>query len=241
MVAHHPAGPSSSVTSYTAGGDADGAFAVTASDAIVQTALLQDDGSVVLAGQRNEQFWIARYLDDASPDPGLDGDGDSDGQVALFLGDSSTIHGLVPASGGRLLAVGVSAADPEGSVVSLARINSNGSPDLAFGESGELRTSISFTTRAPNAITVDQGGRILIAGTLSTTATSIFVIGRLGPDGAVDDTFGTAGSAVADFAVDDTPDDGAYGVTLDSDGRILVSGTIGPSGDESLAVARFWP
>jgi uncharacterized delta-60 repeat protein len=222
---------------FSPDGEPDAAFTAAVDGASAETAMLQPDGTVLAAGTFESDFWLARYRDDGSPDPAFDGDG----QVTTSLGDTDTISGLLPASGGKLVAVGVSALDPDGLVIALARYNSNGSLDLTFGDGGRRRTAVPFDTNAPNAAILDSDDRILFAGKRPNAPTATFAVARLVPDGTVDDSFGDAGVAVVDFALGTVTIDGAFGIAIDSDGRVVVSGGIGPAGGQLLAVARLWP
>ncbi len=236
-------GPALVMTRFTAEGDPDPGFSAVLDGAFVETAILRDGRALVAGfyglGLGANSLWITRRRADGSSDPDFDGDG----HVMTDLGDTSNarVSGLIPLAAGKLLAIGAGNLDPEGRVIVLARYNPNGSLDLTFGNGGVIRTGTPFVTSAPNAAVADPEGRILFAGSLPGAATSVLAVARFLPDGALDFPFGEGGVATADFAAASIASDGAYGIALDSDGRIVLSGAIGPVGDQSLAVARFWP
>ena len=76
-------------------------------------------------------------------------------------------------------------------------------------------------------LSLQPDGKILVAGTLRTTAPSQdgFAVARLGPDGRPDESFGTGGVVRTDFG-----DRSGFGgkVLLQQDGKILVTGSTYP-------------
>jgi uncharacterized delta-60 repeat protein len=227
---------------FSGEGDRDPGFGAVVENAFVETAIFRD-GNVIMAGliiaPKGSSFWLARRRPDGSADTTFDGDG----HAVTGFGDTSSgrVSGVIPAAEEKLLAIGVVNLNPEDRFLTLTRYNSNGSLDLTFGNGGIIRTTTPFATGAPNAAIVDLDGRILFAGTLPDASTAILAVARCQPDGTLDPAFGESGIATADFNVPTISSDGAFGVTLDSDGRIILSGGVGPAGDQELAVARFWP
>lgn len=223
---------------YTSSGAPDGP-PVTASGPYAEAALLLPDDRVLIAGAQSSDFWLARLTPTAlDPTFGTAGIVTTD-----FNAFTDAAFGLVVTSG-KLLSVGT-ISNPlvdENSLLALARHNSNGSPDLTFATSGKLVTDLPFQTTAPNAALLDPSSRLLIAGRLPDDPSSHLAVIRLLPDLTPDPTFGTASRASIPFpATSSLPSTGAYGLTLDPDGRILVSGETGAAGEQFLVVARLWP
>lgn len=82
-----------------------------------------------------------------------------------------------------------------------------------------------------------------VAGILFVGAVGILPsLVRLNPDGSPDPGFGTGGLASVDFGVTgSTNATGGFGVAIDTDGRILFTGAVGPPGAQEIIVGRVWP
>jgi uncharacterized delta-60 repeat protein len=79
---------------------------------------------------------------------------------------------------------------------SLQRFNADGSPDLGFGNQGSVSIDLPGGYAAADAVTLQDDGRILLAGTAFANGGSDFAAVRLNADGSLDSTFGsTDGSA----------------------------------------------
>ena len=88
-----------------------------------------------------------------------------------------------------------------------------------------------------NAIALTADGQILVAGhTLGSAGHLDFSLARYTAGGGLDQSFGTGGIVKTDFG---TGDDFAEGLTVDSDGRIVVVGRATSSTILDMAVARY--
>jgi uncharacterized delta-60 repeat protein len=111
---------------------------------------------------------------------------------------------------------------------SLARYTSNGSLDTTFSGDGKMLIDFSST-----ALALQSDGKIVVAGYTS----SDFAIVRYTSNGSLDTTFDTDGVVTTDFG---TSTDEAYGVAIQSDGKIVVAGTSTSSTTaEDFALARY--
>ncbi|MDX3751136.1 calcium-binding protein [Streptomyces sp. AK08-02] len=180
---------------------------------------LQPDGKIVVGGQVGStrfDFALMRFNSNGSVDTSFDGDG----IVRTDFGGYEAVESLAVQSDGKIVAAG--AGDDR---AALARYNSNGSLDTSFDGDGRV------TTPAAGAadLALQPDGRIVTAG----GSDGDFTILRYTTGGSLDGSFGTGGRATADFGGADT----AYGVKLDSAGRIVAAGAGGPNTD--FALARF--
>jgi uncharacterized delta-60 repeat protein len=119
--------------------------------------------------------------------------------------------------------------------------------DPTFGDRGIVVVDHPHgtLTKLPSAVAIQPDGKAVVA--LSTgpspNSPSQFYIARYGTDGALDETFGSAGYALADFAPDSNV--GVEGtrprVVVQPDGKILLASStpIPLDGHYGLAVARF--
>jgi len=143
---------------------------------------------------------------------------------------------------GRIVAVGSSQSSDFalGTVVALARYNSNGTLDTTFGSNGKVTSGFGFPIGANSeatAVAIDRDGRILVAGWTDGIANLCtnppcdlnerFLIARYEVNGSLDTAF--SGSGIATVSVGDL--DRATAIGIDSVGRIVVGGiTFGPPG-----------
>ena len=127
----------------------------------------------------------------------------------------------------------LTAGDKEGSSdIFVVRFSGGGILDNAFGISG-IYTYESGSDDYGYALTVDDSDRAIFAGTTG----SVLKVGRLTASGTLDATFGAGG--IASYS-DDNPGLGGYRcITLDSSGRILVTGSTQPSGNNDMTIWRY--
>jgi len=179
---------------------------------------------IVVAGygpmQVGRNVVTALYVQRFLPSGAVDGSFGTSGRAILNVGYADK---LAIQSDGKILGVGVDFGQ-------LVRLDVNGSLDTTFGTGGVV------TCGSSRALAVDAAGGILMGGTASVgkgnNSRSIFSVKRYLNTGAADTTFGTSGSARADFGVSVQP----WNLALDLLGNIVVSGTAsGP------AAARFTP
>ena len=140
---------------------------------------------------------------------------------------------------GRRIITGVSAAEalaiqPDGRIVvagwngnvAVARLNPDGSNDPAFGGTRFVDFG-SFDLG--QAVALQPDGKIVVVGRTSDNVT----IARLNANGSLDMGFGSGGKRTIDYG----GRDGAEGVVVQPDGKILVAGFGGA--DRNLLVTRL--
>jgi uncharacterized delta-60 repeat protein len=121
----------------------------------------------------------------------------------------------------------------------MARTDSAGVADPAFGVNGVVATGIQAATTSSNSnmtLLLASDGKILLAGTtFQPSLLPQFSVLRFRPDGSPDSTFGTAGRTDVVFA----PGWGhnCHDAVLYDDGRILLAG----EGFSRAALARLLP
>lgn len=128
----------------------------------------QPDGKLVVAGEVESNWFVARFRPDGSPDPSFGG-GDGFQPSGPILTGSAFDVALQP--NGRILAAGQNLDGP-GSAFGLARYLPNGTADPSFGGGdGAVRTVFIPNEGEPQDVAVDVGrsrdGRILVGGTAS--------------------------------------------------------------------------
>ncbi len=90
-----------------------------------------------------------------------------------------------------------------------------------------------------NSITTDSFGRILVTGYSDSSTDSDMVIWRYNNNGTLDTTFGNGGIVVNDNAAGGGRSDIGNSITVDSSGRILVTGYSDSSTDSDMVIWRY--
>ncbi len=194
------------------------------------SATLQADGKIVLAGTTTtgglSHFSLARYTSSGT----LDTTFASAGKLIDAEPNCQGISVKVQADGKILVAGygdGATSSD-----FAIARYNINGTLDASFGTAGRLRTDVGFNSVDYGAsVTTQADGKILVAG----TADSEFALVRYNTDGSIDRSFGVDGKVTTDFGGSQE----AVSVTVQADGKILLTGNANIGGSSAFALARY--
>lgn len=200
---------------------------------------LQADGKIVVAGSlihNNEKaaFLVARFNSDGSRDSTFG----KNGRVVTTFGDSSAGgNDLVLQADGRIVVVGVSGAGSASELndFALARYNSNGSPDVSFGNGGKFKThfpGVYNTGSEATAVALQSDGKLVVGGSYKNEGDlGRFALARYNSNGSLDPLFGNRGEVTS------IPGRG-LGLGLQLDGRIVLAGYAGESSND-FAVACF--
>ncbi|MBI3303823.1 MAG: hypothetical protein HYZ72_17295 [Deltaproteobacteria bacterium] len=212
----------------------------------ISTFAFQTDRKVVIAGDADCHFALARYHPDGSPDASFGSDG-----VARPSKGPNGVSAVTFQPDGKLLVLGYSYDD-----LILTRYNPDGSLDSSFGVDG----IVTIALRDAQALSLQPDGKIVVAGYVYGTD-SDFALTRYKPDGSVDARFGTNGIATSNFTTITHSDDcataippiqlprayrgeappvlrdEASAVVLQPGGELVVAGTA----DYALALLRYSP
>ncbi|MEH2043413.1 DUF4347 domain-containing protein, partial [Nostoc sp.] len=148
-------------TSFSSDGKVTTDFGLLAID-IVYSLVVQADGKILVAGESNGDFALARYNSDGS----LDTSFSSDGKVTTDFGllPNEIAYSLAVQADGKILVAGVSNND-----FALVRYNSDGSIDTTFDNDGKVSTDLGLLTLDIAYGLVQQpDGKIIVAGTDGT-------------------------------------------------------------------------
>jgi uncharacterized delta-60 repeat protein len=120
----------------------------------------------------------------------------------------------------------------------IVRFNVDGTLDTTFGGGdGIVTTSIQSGDDLAYDMLIQTDGKIVAAGSSAGTGTSDFALARYRTDGRLDPTFDADGKVLTPIG---PQDDVAYGLALQTDGRIVASGGTS-DGSDDFAVARYNP
>ncbi len=184
---------------------------------------LQADGRIVVAGSTavGNDFAIARYNPDGTPDATFAGDGTTTIDFG-FVADDEQATAVAIQDDGKIVVVGTATFAGDQDFV-IARLNPDGTPDTTFSADGMAR--FDFNGGGTNndlafgvAIQGTGAGRsIVVVGTTDQTGALLFTnigVVRLADDGTV--------ASSADFSLGGTEE--ARAVAIDPAGRIVVVG-----------------
>ncbi len=233
--------PDFAVARYNSNGSLDTSFDTDGKDTtafgaddIGRAVALQTDGKIVIAGYTNasgnDDFAVLRYNSNGS----LDTSFDTDGRVTTaFTSNDDQARAVLIQPDGKIVAAGYRFGGnlPDFAV---ARYNSNGSLDTSFSGDGLASKAFGGDDYA-YAAARQSDGKIVLAGCTNASGNDNVALTRFNSDGTLDTTFGTSGEVIT--AVHASNYDCAYGVAIQSDGKIVVTGYYGTGG--FLAVAIF--
>ena len=159
-------------------GDGKVTTAIGASSDIARSVVLQSDGKIVVAGYSyngaNNDFALARYNTDGSPDTSFD----TDGKVTTAIGASGDVaYSVVLQSDGKIVVAGYS-DNGANYDFALARYNTNGSPDTSFDTDGKLTTDFGASTDEATSVILQSDGKIVVAGSSVNGANYDFALAR---------------------------------------------------------------
>ena len=201
--------------------------------------VVQPDGKIIASGLASTSgsqanFAIVRYNENGTLDTTFSGDG----KVSTsFTPKSDSVQGVVVLGDGDIVAAGIAGYQSANPKMALARYNSNGTLDTAFG-GGDGKATIDFTPGddAVWAVVLQPDEKIVVAGVAGPSDGKIALF-RANPDGSLDPSFGGDGRVTTNF----TPKyDESLGVALQTDGRIVAAGSAGwGTANPKLAVVRY--
>jgi len=208
---------------------------------IARAVALQPDGSIVVAGRllsdNQRDFAVARLLADGSYDTTFNLTGRQRIAFDLAADADDEAYCLAIDASGRILIGGFAEnvnAAPQNEDFAIARLLPNGQLDANFDADG--LATIAFDVGGAggrnddraNAITIQHDGTIVLAGYADVSGTSAinhdFALARLLPNGAPDNSFGSAGRALTGFDRIPAGLDVARAVVQQDSGNLLVAG-----------------
>lgn len=196
--------------------DADGIVTTTigTGSSSISDLAVQTDGKIIAVGISVQgganQFTLARYNIDGTPDATFDGDGIV---TTTTIGASSFARTVALQTNGKIVVGGDS-----GGQFALTRYNIDGTLDTTFDTDGIVTTTI-LTSGAGLDLVIQGDGKIVLAGQSTVGGVITATLVRYNRDGTPDTTFDTDGVVTA-------PAGEVRAVALQSDGRIIIAGRL---------------
>jgi uncharacterized delta-60 repeat protein len=203
---------------------------------------LQDDGKILatgaglILGLEFSDFATIRYNTDGSLDttfgtngkvftafPHPNGADPDDAASEVFIQENGTILVAGRVHYGEL-------------VYGLAKYNTDGSPDMTFGQGGKTTTNFpraNYNSGNKDAgVAIQADGKIVLGGYTEINAVKYFALTRLEVKGDIDTSFGDGGQVTTNFA------GSIHALKIQNDGTILAAGDA-PNGSGNFALAQF--
>jgi uncharacterized delta-60 repeat protein len=118
----------------------------------------------------------------------------------------------------------------------VGRLNANG---LIGTGDGAFATSLSPADDVANAMVIQPDGKVVLAGYATFATTNLdFALVRYNVDGSLDSTFGSGGIVTTAIG---SLNDIAYGLVLQTDGKLVAAGYSRGSTNDEFAVVRYNP
>ena len=117
----------------------------------------------------------------------------------------------------------------------VVRYNADGSLDTSFNGTGKVTTAIGSSNADGRSVVLQSDEKIVVAGYAFNGNNRDFALVRYNPNGSLDTTFNSTGIVTTDFG---GGDDTAAGVAIQSDGKIVVTGS-SVMAYSDIALARY--
>jgi uncharacterized delta-60 repeat protein len=203
------------------------------------TIAIQPDGKIVAAGGTGilppgyfkYDFVLVRYNSDGTIDDSFG----ENGIVTTHIGSSSSIaYSMAIQQNGKIVLAG-EARDSIFTDFTVARYNSDGSPDTAFGNKGFVRTALSATYDHATSMVLQADEKILVAGSAQNgLSNENIALVRYDTTGLLDGTFGTDGVVITDI-----DQEMGKSLALQSDHKIILAGEYTNSTIWDFAAFRY--
>jgi len=183
---------------------------------------IQADGKIVVVGDTSgsqstrTDLFFARFNNDGTKDIG----------DILYFPNSHNNYGktVVIQPDGKIILSGIITPDDgRGPLLSLARINQDGTLDKsAFGTDGKAAIQFFDFDNTHSALALQPDGKIVLTGTVFNNGgmNGNLALARLNSNGALDTTFGGTGIVITDFGADESIND----LVIQPDGKIMLGG-----------------
>jgi uncharacterized delta-60 repeat protein len=203
---------------------------------------LQPDGKIVVAGNvgisvNSTVFAVVRYNTDGS----LDETFGFGGFITRRIGFVARISDLAIQSDGKIVVAGEARVSGF-NTATLARYNTDGFPDITFGNNGVTQVKPpkfgSSSVILPRGIQLQADQKSVVAGACVIDSVSKFCVARYNLDGSIDNTFGFGGFTTTDFLGESLGGE-AVDLAIQPDGKIVAAGQISHEFSTMPVLVRF--
>jgi uncharacterized delta-60 repeat protein len=233
-----------SLVRYTSNGILDSSFGINgivtttfeSGDSYSYSIALQDDNKIIVSGYCNTgpedaDFALVRYNSDGT----LDNSFGSEGKVLISFGSGfDACHSIAIFSDGKILASGYSYNGNDYDFA-CAKLNTNGTLDLSFGNEGKVTTAIGSGNDFCYSVAIQSDGKIVLAGSCFIGTGFNFALARYDSKGNLDTNFNMNGMNITSIGRSDI----IFSVALQKDGKIVAAGNTYVNNGFDFALLRF--
>ncbi len=201
--------------------------------------LLAVNGKFIGFAKSGSQFCVFKRNENGTEDVSFAQAGFS----CLDPGPQSVLTRLVLQADGKILLTGSALNQSQKQDMFILRLNSDGSQDNSFNQSGSVLLGLGTATsdELATAIRVQKDGKIIVAGNFVDSSKTKFIAARILEDGLIDTSFNNTGSTILTINSASTKDD-VRDMIIQADAKILICGTNQTSGNGSnIAMMRLKP
>ena len=119
---------------------------------------------------------------------------------------------------------------------SLPALAASSDLDPTFGTGGKVVTPIGAGDDNAQSVAVQSDGKIVVAGDSHNGTNCDFALARYNANGSLDASFGAGGKVITPFG---SGNDRAFGVALQSDGKIVAAGYTDKGSEADFALVRY--
>jgi uncharacterized delta-60 repeat protein len=194
---------------------------------VAQAVAVQTDGKIVVAGfclnGTTDDFAVARYNPNGTLDETFDGDSGSGNGVVITTITANHDEALALAlqPDGKILLAGQT-FNGANTDIALVRYNQNGTLDNSFGGGDGIVTTPTGTgSDLARSIALQADGKIVVTGQSFNGVNNDIPVVRYNSNGSLDPSFNNGGIILVAIG---PATDTAYGVLVQTDGKIVVAG-----------------
>jgi uncharacterized delta-60 repeat protein len=240
------------VARFTTAGVLDSSFATsgvfthafgTSSAQAFALAIQPADQKIIVAGfsvsGSNNNFTVMRLTTAGA----LDSAFNTTGIVTTAVGSYDNYAQSVALQSDNKIVVGGYAYNGSNNDFAVVRYTTGGVLDTSFNLTGKVTTAIGSQDDRAFAVAIQPGDQKIVAAGYAFNGGSLiddFALVRYCTDGSLDTTFGTAGK-VTTLVGSGIGESQAYGLAIQSDGKIVAAGYNYNGSIWSFATLRYWP
>lgn len=204
---------------------------------ISSSVLIAEDGKILLAGDSDQNFSVAKFNSDGSLDTSF---GTNGWAITIFDESTSIIEQIALQNDGKIVLGGFAINSVGRYRMAAARINADGSLDTSFGTGGKVSFNVGVDQDFVTAIAIQSDDKILLGGHTYIRSNPRlaydFAVVRLDTEGNLDSTYGINGVATAQV-VDEA--NYANDMIIQEDDKVILAGRTVELLDYDFAMVRF--